>query len=155
MKFQVITNTPESTTSDCLVVGITPDGLSAEAKRLDKVCKGAIRRAVNLGDIAGKAGESLYLYSLDGIKCSRVLLLGCGQTSKLDGKVWSKIIRSAFSALNKGGSHNAAFFLSSIKIYFKVLFKWSNHCCNNLSKIGFHLTITIYGSFKYVNLRHI
>lgn len=116
MKFQVITSTPEATTSDCLVVGITPDGLTTEAKRLDRVCKGKIRHAVKFGDIRGKTGESLYLYGLDGIKCSRVLLLGCGQTSKLDGKVWIKIIKTAYSSLNRGGSHNAAFFLNSIKI---------------------------------------
>ena len=116
MKFQAISTKIETIVTDCLVVGITPGGLSAEARHLDKVCGGAIRKAVKLNDTKGKIGEHLYLYSLDGIKSPRLLLLGCGDSKKIDGKKWAKLVHHAFVALNRGGSINATFCLESTKI---------------------------------------
>ncbi len=116
MKYQVINSAPQSTTSDCIVVGVTPDGLTASAKQVNKACKGALQQAFKQGDIKGNAGETLYLYGLDGITANRVMLLGCGKTDKRDGKAWSKIISAACTQLNKGGSKNACFFLQDIQI---------------------------------------
>lgn len=116
MKYQVIGSAPQSTSCDCIVVGVSPDGLSTTAKQLNKASKGALQQAFKQGDIKGNAGESLYLYGLNGIKAKRVMLLGCGKSTKRDGKTWTKAIDTACQQLNKGGSKSACFYLQDIKI---------------------------------------
>ncbi len=116
MKFQVIDTLPQKTDSDCIVVGVTPDGMATNARLLNKACKGTIQKALSQGDIKGNVGESLYLYDIQGIKSPRILLLGCGNDSKRDADRWTKIMETAFNCLNRGGSKNAAIFLNDIKI---------------------------------------
>jgi len=116
MRLQVFTDRPESAATDCLVIGITQGNLTRDARDLDNKSRGAIKRVIKNGDFKAKNGESLYLYGLDGIKCQRILLLGCGKNDKRDGKHWTKIIHAAFVALNKGHSRNALFCLRDIKV---------------------------------------
>lgn len=116
MKYQVINTAPQSTASDCLVIGVTPDGLSTSAKQLNKACNGALLTAFTQGDINGNAGDTLYLYGLQGIKAKRVMLLGCGNADKRDDKAWNKIITAAHTQLHKGGSKNACFYLHDISV---------------------------------------
>ncbi len=116
MKFQTINTLPYKTTADCIVVGITPDGMTANTKQLNKICKDAIQKAVDQGDIKGNVGESLYLYNMERIKSPRVLILGCGSDAKRDADCWTKIIETAFNRLNKGGSKNAAILLNDVKV---------------------------------------
>jgi len=121
IRFQVIDTLPQSTRSDCIVVGITPGGLSKSAKQLNKACGGLIQKAVKQGDIHGKAGEKLYLYPQTGTLSKRILLIGCGKNDKRDSNVWSKIISAAMTALNHGGSRNAAIYLHDMKVNGKNL----------------------------------
>lgn len=116
MKFQVIDSLPHKTSSDCIVVGVTPDGMTANARSLNKACKGAIQKALGQGDIKGNAGESLYLYGMEGIKSPRILVLGCGNNDKRNADCWTKMMETAFSRLNGGGSKNAAIFLNDVKV---------------------------------------
>jgi len=121
IRFQAIDTLPQSTQTDCIVVGITPGGLTASARQLNKACGGIIQKAVKQGDIHGKAGEKLYLYPQTGTLSQRILLIGCGKNDKRDSGTWHKIISAIFSALNHGGSRNAAIFLPEIKIKGKNL----------------------------------
>jgi leucyl aminopeptidase len=116
IRFQVVDTLPQSTRTDCVVVGITPGGLSHSAKQLNKACGGIIQKAVKQGDIHGKAGEKLYLYPQAGTFSKRILLIGCGKNDKRDSAIWSKIITTAFNTLNHGGSRNAVIYLSEMKV---------------------------------------
>ncbi|MCW8962634.1 MAG: leucyl aminopeptidase family protein, partial [Gammaproteobacteria bacterium] len=116
IRFQVINTPPQATRSDCIVVGITPDGLTSSATQLNKACGGIIRKAFKQGDIQGKAGNLLYLYPASGTLAPRILLVGCGKNDKRDGDAWNKIIDTTCTALNKGGSRNAAFYLTDCKV---------------------------------------
>ena len=116
IRFQIVDTLPQSTRTDCIVVGITPGGLSKSAKQLNKACGGIIQKAVKQGDIHGKAGEKLYLYPQAGALSKRILLIGCGKNDKRDSTIWSKIISTAFNTLNHGGSSNAAIYLSEMKV---------------------------------------
>ena len=116
IRYQIIDSAPEATRTDCVVVGITPDALSASARALNKACGGIIKKAINQGDIKGKTGDKLYLYPAKGCLSQRILLIGCGNNDKRDASAWLNIINAAFQALNTGGSSNAAIYLSEIKI---------------------------------------
>ena len=116
MKYQAIESSPQSITSDCVVVGITTDGLSPHAKKLDKASKGALSRAFKYGDISNQIGRAHYLHGLEGIKSPRVMLLGCGKQEQRDELDWVRAITTACKQLRQGGSTNAAFYLDDIKI---------------------------------------
>lgn len=116
VRFQVIDTLPHETSADCIVVGITPDGLTRSATRLNRACGGIIRQAMRQGDITGKTGEQLYLYPASGSRAKRILIIGCGENDKRDADAWNKIISTACDSLNKGGSRNAAFYLTDCKV---------------------------------------
>lgn len=116
MKFQILTGSAESAAADCLVLGITAEGLTPAARHLDKLSGGRIKNIIRKGDFKGRTGECYYLYDMDGIKSQRLLLLGCGKSDKRCEKDWQRIMNAAFSALNRGASKSAIFCLSDVKI---------------------------------------
>ena len=116
IRFQVIDTDADATRADCIVVGITPGGLTRSANLLNRSCDGVIRQAMRQGDIKGKPGECLYLYPKDGALSKRILVVGCGENDKRDSSTWDRIISTACNSLNKGGTRNAAFYLTECKV---------------------------------------
>ena len=53
------------------------------------------------GDMSGKTGSSLILYSVPGIKISKILLIGLGKEKELDGNKYRAAIRTMMQALKK------------------------------------------------------
>ncbi|ARN75376.1 leucyl aminopeptidase [Oceanicoccus sagamiensis] len=94
---------PEALRSQCIITPVFADGkLSKAAKRLNKASGGVIQAMVKRGDISGKAGETLLLPAISGVKADRVLLLGCGTGKQLAEADFRKLI----SAGLKGASSN-------------------------------------------------
>ncbi len=94
MQYQLSkTFTPESQRTDCLVLGVFEDRrLSAAAKLADTASKRDISRLLRNGDMDGRIGQSLLLQEVPGILAKRVLLVGCGNMSKLDADAYSRIV---------------------------------------------------------------
>ncbi|HIA74688.1 MAG TPA: hypothetical protein EYN99_09730, partial [Gemmatimonadetes bacterium] len=59
---------------------------------LDTALGGAIRRALSSGDFRGKSGDELVLYGSGNTGFRRLLLLGLGQSDRLD---WESVRRMA------------------------------------------------------------
>ena len=75
MEFKVKHGALETIKSGCLVVAIADArGLTGPAAQLDAACSGMLSAAVKHGDISGKQGQTLMLFSLPGIAAARVLL---------------------------------------------------------------------------------
>ncbi|NBU53766.1 MAG: hypothetical protein EBS33_05270, partial [Alphaproteobacteria bacterium] len=53
------------------------------------------------GDMSGKAGSSLILYNVPGIKIPKILLIGLGKEKELDGKKYHAAVRAMIYALKK------------------------------------------------------
>ena len=77
-------------------------GLSPAAQQLDQACSGRISALVASGDISGKLGCCALLLTLDGIKARRVLLVGVGQSDKVDGARYIKAMTTSIRALRSG-----------------------------------------------------
>lgn len=138
IKFQVVDTPPQEARADCVVVGVTPSGLSGSAKQLDRACGGLIRRAVKQGDISGKVDEQIYLYPQSGAQSNRILLVGCDENKERDGEAWTKIISSACDALNQGGSRNAVFYLLDYKVKGHDVNWQLQEAARAISSAGYH-----------------
>jgi leucyl aminopeptidase len=76
---------PAQVDTDAVIAAVFEDqGLSPAARRLDEACGGRIAALLKSGDVSGKAGRCALLLALDGVRATRVLLVGVGEAAKLD-----------------------------------------------------------------------
>ena len=100
MEFGVWTKGLAALAVDCLVVGVFEEAeLSGEARSLDGACGGALKRLLERGDFAGRAGDTLLVGDLAGLKATRVLLTGLGAKKSFHRKTWRKAWAAAASAI--------------------------------------------------------
>jgi leucyl aminopeptidase len=100
MDFGVWSKGLASLSVDCLVVGIFEEAdLSAEAASVDAACGGRLKKLLERGDFAGRAGETLLLADLPGLTASRVLLAGLGARKQFHRRTWRKACGNAAAAL--------------------------------------------------------
>jgi leucyl aminopeptidase len=113
MKYSLIA-TPKAT--DCLVVAVGAKGkLSAAAQTLDTLLKGELKRVVSSGDIEGKLGETLFVHPSEG-NAKRILLVGCGEESKLDARKFRTMATAAIQAVLKSKAKDAVFTLADLTV---------------------------------------
>src|SRR5205814_5914380 len=73
MEFGVWTKGLATVGVDCLVLGVFEEAeLSGEARSVDAACAGRLKALLERGDFAGRAGDTLLVGELPGIKASRV-----------------------------------------------------------------------------------
>ena len=100
MEFGVWSKGLSTLAVDCLVVGIFEETeLSAEAAAVDAACGGRLKQLLTRGDFTGRAGETLLLADLSGLRASRVLLTGLGARKQFQRKSWRKAWAAAAVAL--------------------------------------------------------
>jgi leucyl aminopeptidase len=100
MEFGVWSKGLSTLNVECLVVGIFDEAeLSAEAAAVDAACGGRLKQLLARGDFTGRAGETLLLADLPGLRASRVLLTGLGAKKQWQRKGWRKAWTAAVGAL--------------------------------------------------------
>ncbi|HCG38609.1 leucyl aminopeptidase [Stutzerimonas stutzeri] len=90
--------------------------LGSVAQNVDSTSGGALSTALKRGDIQGKAGQTLLLHGLPGLKAERVLLVGIGKVDELDNRQWRKIANAALAAIKGLGGADAAFAMQDVQI---------------------------------------
>nr|VFK51701.1 MAG: aminopeptidase A. Metallo peptidase. MEROPS family M17 [Candidatus Kentron sp. TUN]VFK52297.1 MAG: aminopeptidase A. Metallo peptidase. MEROPS family M17 [Candidatus Kentron sp. TUN]VFK52722.1 MAG: aminopeptidase A. Metallo peptidase. MEROPS family M17 [Candidatus Kentron sp. TUN] len=97
----------------CLVLGVMePCQLTDSAQAVDSVVDGAIGRVLESGDFDGESNRTLMLHQLPNIPAERVLLVGLGKKEQYTPWRYQSIISSAFEALERTGTRDAAVFLA-------------------------------------------
>ncbi|MBV9619418.1 MAG: leucyl aminopeptidase [Gammaproteobacteria bacterium] len=87
---------------DCLILGVFEEGeLSGEARSIDSVSGGALKKLLARGDFGGRAGDTLLLAELPGLGASRVLLTGLGTKKQFRRRAWRRACQSALAALTR------------------------------------------------------
>ncbi len=101
---------PRSVEAGAWVVGAT-DGpvLSEAARKADKAAGGALTRALGVSKFAGKRGQAIELLAPMGVKASRLVLVGLGKASEIDGKAVENAAADAVGRLSKTGDVQAVF----------------------------------------------
>ena len=90
MNYSIINNeTPANYQTGCVVVAVFKNNkkeaeLSAAAKMIDEQTENALSSLIKMGDFTGSKGSIEMLYNLSGIEAKRVMLVGCGDSSKFD-----------------------------------------------------------------------
>jgi leucyl aminopeptidase len=114
VEFSIKTLSPETAKTGCVVLGVYQGGeLTAAARRVDQVAKGALKKA--LGDISGKTGSTLLLRALPGVAAERVLLVGLGEKNTGEA-AYRDAVRAAANALKDLDAKDAALFLVDMKV---------------------------------------
>jgi len=105
MEFNTKAAAPESVKADCLAVGFFEDlGMTATARRVDRLSDGAIRAAVASGDMKGKRGSIVVLRGLAGLGCSRVALVGLGKSTDFGDKAYGDAVAATLRGCGAGVS---------------------------------------------------
>lgn len=113
----------EQEKASCLVVGVFETGiLSSEAKQLDELSGGYLSSLVNgnqnagekKGELEGKVGQTLLLHRVPNSPAERILLVGCGKETELDGRQYKKIVKQTFQSLKDTGATDVIFFLTGL-----------------------------------------
>ncbi|WP_273808554.1 MULTISPECIES: leucyl aminopeptidase [unclassified Pseudomonas] len=117
MEFVVKNARPETLKTATLVVAVGEGGaLDAAASAVDAATSGALSAAVKRGDIAGKAGQTLLLTNLPGLKAERVLLVGSGASEGLSDRQYRKLASGALGVLKSLGGSDAAIALGDVPV---------------------------------------
>jgi leucyl aminopeptidase len=110
MQFDVWSKGLAALEAECLVIGVFEDGeLAEEAKALDTAAGGRLGKIVSRGDFPGRSGETLLVTDIEGIKATRVLLVGLGQHKNYSRKIFRKALGTAVTALNRTRIASAVF----------------------------------------------
>ncbi len=110
MQFDVWSKGLATLEADCLVVGVFEEGeLAEEAKSLEPSTGGKLGKIVARGDFSGRSGETLLLADLEGVKASRVMLVGLGNHKSYNRKTFRKALAAAVTALNRTRIASVAF----------------------------------------------
>ena len=102
MKFSIKTDQLDKQRSDVLVIGVYDSlKLLYDKSSLNASSISYITTILKHGDMSGKAGSSLILYNVPGIKITKILLIGLGKEKELDGKKYHAALRAMVYTLKK------------------------------------------------------
>ncbi len=114
MKFIIKNEHPAKISTACLVIPVFGNKLSTSGQMLDKATGGILKQRIKAGDICSKPSSITWLYSLAGIKASRVLLVGCGSQDSVDASRYKKINQAVAEALENSAATEACTFIPQI-----------------------------------------
>lgn len=117
LEFTLTQNAAPQTDSDCIVVGVFENGaMSSAASAVDKAGNGALKRVIDNGDLSGRKATHLWLYSLDGVKSPRTLVIGLGKQDAFDAAAFQRAANHAGTELASAQIDNAASWLSELDV---------------------------------------
>jgi leucyl aminopeptidase len=127
MQFSINADSPARQRVDCLVVAVhSARHLSAQAQAIDKASGGQLTEWLHASPADGASSSAaLTLYGLDGINASRVVVIGLGAKSRLDGAGFTKALRKGADAAIASGAASVGLQLDDIAVrerdeYWKV-----------------------------------
>ncbi len=112
MDFKASAANAAAETIGCVVVGVfNGRRLSQAAEQLDKRSHGALRGQLKSGDLRTNVGACSVLTGVSRIKPSRVLVVGLGNRTAFDARIFRRATAAAASRLLKTGAKRALFCL--------------------------------------------
>jgi len=110
MEFSAYSGQSVAQRSECLVIGVyEARELGDQARAVDRVVGGRIKELLRRGDFSGRAGESLLLTELPGLRGSRLLLVGLGTAGGYQRRAWKRALGTAITALGRTRIGSATF----------------------------------------------
>ena len=117
MEFSIRALAPEKAKTGCLVLAAFAGSNAGGALALaDRAAKGALRRVLAQGDLAGKAGSTLLLQKVPGLAAERVLLVSLGERGEFGVPAFREAVRGAASALKGIGARDAVLYATDLVV---------------------------------------
>ena len=117
MKYSIKAGATDKINSDCIVVVVWNKGsLSEEAQLADKVSNKGISKIVRSEDFTGTLGQTQLVYTPIGLKSKRLLLLGGGESKKLDAKNAAKMLAAGLKAVFASNAASVHFAIASLTV---------------------------------------
>ena len=117
MEFSIKALAPERHATGCLVLGVLgKDALSPAGMRADRAAGGALKRALERGDLASRAGATLLLHSVAGMAAQRVLLASFGERKELGAAAYHDTLRGVAGALKNLACADATLALLDVRV---------------------------------------
>lgn len=117
MKYSIKAGAVDKISTDCIAVVVWSKGaLSEEAKLANKAGNQFISKLIRSEDFTGKLGQTEIIHAPAGLKSKRLLLLGGGDSKKLDSKNATKMLAAGLKTLYKSSATNAHFALASLSV---------------------------------------
>jgi len=141
MKFSIKTDALEKQRSDVLVIGVY-DSLKVvyEESLLSTSSVNHISTILKHGDMSGKTGSSLILYSVPGIKIPKILLIGLGKEKELDGNKYRSAIRTMMQALKKMDAKTVTSYLQIVAVQEENIAWNIEHFVNEVMDANYEFT---------------
>jgi leucyl aminopeptidase len=106
---------PGKESTDCAVVPIfARKQLSAAARQLDQASGGLIKAALGNGELEGKTGQTLVIHAPKKSVARRILLVGCGNASKMEAQQARTIINAILRQLKASKAKDACLYLEEL-----------------------------------------
>ena len=117
MKYSIKAGATDKINSDCIAVVVwNKGGLSEEAQLADKVSNKGISKIVHCEDFTGTLGQTQLVYNPIGLKSKRLLLIGGGDSKKLDAKNAAKMITAGLKAVFASNAASVHFAIASLAV---------------------------------------
>lgn len=101
MEYFTTTGAASRRAVDCVIVGVYQSGkLGVGAAEIDAASKGAIKRHLKSGDASGQLGRCVVLTDVDGVRASRVAVVGLGKVSAFDTGRYRRALGAALLAIS-------------------------------------------------------
>ena len=112
MEFFTTTSAANRRPGNCIVVGVYENGKQGlAAADIDEASDGHLGALIRGGDISGKAGTTLMLSRVPGVRANRVLVVGLGKAGTFSVAAFRRAIRAAASALRGSRIGNVVSYL--------------------------------------------
>ena len=131
MKYSIKAGATDKINSDCIAVVVWNRGsLSEEAQLADKMSNKGISKIIHSGDFTGMLGQTQLVYNPIGLKSKRLLLIGGGESKKLDAKNAAKMLAAGLKAVFTSNATSIHFAIASLKVKDKT----SSWVCKRLAQ---------------------
>lgn len=112
MEFTITSESPDTISSQCIVLGIEDGGAMGEhASRINELTEGALSSLIEDGDFDAAKGKTFVLRSLPNIASKRVILLGLGKAEDRSDRQYSKNIQAVLGTIKSLSITEASFYL--------------------------------------------
>ncbi|MEZ7830590.1 MAG: leucyl aminopeptidase [Gammaproteobacteria bacterium] len=117
MKYSIKAGAIDKINSDCIAVVVWNKGsLSEEAQLADKVSNKGISKLIRSGDFTGLLGQTQLLYNPVGLKGKRLLLVGGGESKKLDAPSAARMLTAGLGAVFASNAASVHFAIASLTV---------------------------------------
>ena len=117
MEYTIKIGHPAKQKTSCLVLGVFESNqLSPAAEQFDVEHKGYLSKILKRTAMSGQTEKHVLLFDVPGMRCERLLLIGCGKAEDLDEARYSKIAAYTAKALADCGAKDALLYLTELPV---------------------------------------